>query len=131
MKGQYEAARAGGAGRRLVTVEISRLAFEALQGADGGSAAKASSRMKSAVRCYLGDRGTDRAAWPYPGFLRGSETRAEVPVQFDVESDLWGEFETEAATQGVSVDQLAEHAAFYFGAQSEAGNLNRRHDGNE
>jgi hypothetical protein len=126
VKGRSEVAREGGAGQRRVTVEISGLAFEALEGAEAGSTGEAPGRMASALRCYLGDRGTARPAWPYPSFLRGSETQADVPVQFDVEADLWREFETEASTQGVSIDQLAEHAAFYFAAEANAGNLTQR-----
>lgn len=126
VKGRSEVAREGGADQRRVTVEISGLAFEALQSAETESTAQAASRMAGAVRFYLGDRGTAQPAWPYPSFLRGSETQADVPVQFDVEAELWREFETEASTQGVSVDQLAEHAAFYFAAEANAGNLTQR-----
>lgn len=126
MKGQSEVARDSGAGKRPITVCISRLAFDALVGVEAGSTVEPPSRMKSAVRCYLGDRGTDRPAWPYPSFLRGSETQADVSVEFDIESALWREFEAEASTQGVSVDQLAEHAAFYFAAEANAGKLTQR-----
>lgn len=126
VKGQPKVARDSSAGKQQVRVEISRLAFDALQGAKAGAEAKAASRMKSAVRCYLGDRGTDRPAWPYPSFLRGSEAQTDVPVEFDVETGLWREFEAEASTQGVSVDQLAEHASFYFAAEANAGNLTQR-----
>lgn len=126
VKGRSELARERGADQHRVTVEISGLAFEALQGADAGSTTKAPNRMARALRCYLGDRGTDRAAWPYPSFLRGSETQADVEVECDVEDDLWRQFEEEASSQGVSVDQLAEHAAFYFAAEANAGNVTRR-----
>lgn len=126
VKGRAEVSRGSRAGQQRVTVEISGLAFEAMQGAEAGSAMAASKRMALALRFYLGDRGTARPAWPYPSFLRGSETQADVPVQFDVEADLWREFETEASAQGVSVDQLAEHVAFYFAAEANAGNLSQR-----
>jgi hypothetical protein len=126
VKGQSEVARDSGAGRRPITVRISRLAFDALVGVEAGSTVEPSSRMKSAVRCYLGDRGTDRAAWPYPSFLRGSEAQADVQVECDVETELWRQFEEEASTQGVSVDQLAEHAAFYLAAGANAGNVTQR-----
>jgi hypothetical protein len=125
MKGQFEVARDSGAGKQQITVRISRLAFDALLGDEAESAAKAPSRMKSAVRCYLEDRGAG-PAWPYPTFLRGSETQADVQMELDVEADLWRQFEEEASTQDVSVDQLAEHAAFYFAAEANAGNVTQR-----
>jgi hypothetical protein len=113
-------------GKRQVTVGISCLASEALLEAATGAPAKAPATMRVAVRCYLGDRDADRPAWPYPSFLRGSEPQADVPLEFDVDADLWREFEAEASKQGVSVDQLAEHAAFYFVAEANAGNLTQR-----
>jgi len=119
-------ARDEGAGKRHVTVFLSELAFEALTERGVDSESRASARMKSALRCYLGDRGTDRPAWPYPGFLRGSESQKEVPVELEVEEELWGVFVEEAEKQGVSVEQLAEHAAFYLAAEVNAGRVTQR-----
>lgn len=119
-------ARDESARKRHVTVDLSHLAFEALMGDEVGSELRAPVRMESALRCYLGDRGEDRAAWPYPGFLRGSEAKRDVQVEFDLDEDLWHGFEEEASAQGVSVGQLAEHAAFYFAAELNAGRLTER-----
>lgn len=119
-------ARDESAEKRRVTVALSQLAFEALMGDDTDGAGRAPIRMESALRCYLGDKGTERPAWPYPGFLRGSETQEDVRVELDVESELWRDFEKEAATQGVSAEQLAEHAAYYFAAEADAGRLTER-----
>jgi len=47
-------------------------------------------------------------------------------VELDVADDLWLEFGEEAASQGVTVDQLAEHAAFYFAAEVDAGRVTNR-----
>ena len=112
--------------RRHVTVSLSQLAFDALIGAEAGPGVSAPVKMESAIRIYLGDKDSDRPAWRYPQFLEGSETRADVQVAFDVEQVLWRNFEEEAATQGVSVEQLAEHAAFYFAAEASAGRLTQR-----
>lgn len=117
-------ARDESAGKLDVTVVISQLAFEALMGKEDGTETQV--RMESALRCYLGDQHTDRPAWPYPGFLRGSETQRDVRVDFEVEKGLWGAFGEEATAQGVSVEQLAEHAAFYFAAELNAGRLTER-----
>ena len=41
-------------------------------------------------------------------------------------SDLWKDFEGEATRQAVRVEQLAEHAAFYFAAEVDAGRITQR-----
>src|SRR4051794_29529065 len=81
-----------------VTIALSELAFDALTG--GNSATDPSLRIESAVLCYLGDRDSDRPAWAYPGFLRGSETRGEVEAELEVRADLWRDFQAEATRQG-------------------------------
>jgi hypothetical protein len=111
-------------GSRHVSVTLSELARDAL--AAEQDQATVAARLEIAVRCYLEDRGTDSAAWPFPGFLRGSEIQGDVGVELDVAGDLWLEFGKEAAGQGVSVDQLAEHAAFYFAAEVDAGRVTDR-----
>jgi hypothetical protein len=119
-------AREEGVEKRRVTVALSDLAFEAAMGDEADDPSQAPLRIESALRCYLGDKGTGRAAWPYPGFLRGSETRRDVEVELDLEADLWHTFEEEATGQGLMVDQLVEHAVFYFAAELDAGRLTQR-----
>ena len=119
-------ARDESAGKLDVTVLISQLAFEALMDGRAAEQDQIRVRMESALRCYLADRDKDRPAWPYPGFLRGSETQADVQVDFTVPADLWGEFTEEGTRQGVTVEQLAEHAAFYLAAELEAGRVTER-----
>jgi hypothetical protein len=111
-------------GKREVSLGLSELAFEALVGEEGDRSAATS--MESAVRCYLGDRGTDRPAWPYPGFLRGTEPQRDVRVELDLSDTLWDDFSEEASRQGVTLEQLAEHAAFYFAAELDAGRVTQR-----
>jgi hypothetical protein len=108
---------------RQVTVVLSRLAVEGLT---SGTQMPAPAAMEGALRYYLGDRGSGRPAWPYPAFLRGSETKAEAAVELDLDRELWSQFEEEADHQGVSVEQLAEHAAFYFAAELDAGRVTQR-----
>jgi hypothetical protein len=109
--------------RRAVAVGLSQLAFDGLAAETRtGSAA----RLQSAVRCYLGDRGANQAAWPYPAFLRGSEPRIDVRLELEIKDDLWHSFEAEAARQDVSPQQLLEHAAFYFVAELDAGRITQR-----
>ncbi len=119
-------ARDENAGKQHVTVSLSQLAFEALKGEEAETVAEVAVRAESALRCYLGDKDTDRPAWPYPDFLRGTETQRDLQVEFEVEEGLWRDFEAEAAAQGISVEQLAEHAAFYFAAELNAGRVTER-----
>lgn len=109
--------------KRQVAVVLSRLALEGLT---GGGDVPAAVGMDGAIRCYLGDRDSERPAWPYPDFLRGSETEGAAAVEIELDASLWGEFEEEAERQGVSVEQLTEHAAFYFAAELDAGRLTQR-----
>lgn len=110
--------------KRVVTIALSELAFEALTG--GKSTDDPSLRIENALLCYLGDRDDGGAAWAFPGFLRGSETRGEVETEVEVKPDLWRDFEAEATRQGVTVEQLAEHASFYFAAELDAGRVTQR-----
>jgi hypothetical protein len=106
-----------------VAVVLSRLAFEGLT---RGGDVPAAVALEGAVRGYLGDRALERPAWPYPEFLRGSETERDASIELEIDALLWREFEQEAERQGVSVEQLAEHAAFYFAAELDAGRLTQR-----
>jgi hypothetical protein len=109
---------------RQAAVAVSALALEALTGGVGGPSAPL--RMESALGFYLADRGSGRPAWPYPGFLRGSEVQGDVHLALEISADLWAGFQEEATRQGVTVDQLAEHAAFYLAAEMEAGRIAQR-----
>lgn len=113
-------------GRRSVTLRLSRLAFESLGGEGKESPVRAPARTQSAIRLYLSDRGTERPAWPYPGFLRQSETQEDVELEVEVDPDVWLQFEAEAEKQTVTAQQLLEHAAFYFAAELNAGRITQR-----
>lgn len=112
--------------KRSVTVRLSWLAFEALGGNDDIDAKRVGAKMVVAVRFYLNDRGTGRPAWPYPAHLRGSEVQEDAEVAMSIDDDLWHSFQTEADRQDVSTQQLSEHAAFYFAAESDAGRVTQR-----
>jgi hypothetical protein len=114
------------AGRRSVTVRLSRLAFEALAGEGRDGDPRTPGMTESAIRLYLGDKGTGRPAWPYPGFLRQSQTREDVGLELEIDPDVWLQFEAEAEKQSVSAQQLLEHTAFYFAAELNAGRVTQR-----
>lgn len=109
--------------RHAHSVGLSQLAYDGLAAPDRASAA---SRLLSAVRCYLGDRGANQAAWPYPAFLRGSKPQIDVKLELEIKDDLWHSFEAEAVRQDISPQQLLEHAAFYFVAELDAGRITQR-----
>lgn len=114
------------ASRRSVTVRLSRLAFEALAGEERDGDLRVPGTTWSAIRLYLSDKGAGRPAWPYPGFLRQSQTREEVDLELEIDPDVWLQFEAEAEKQSVSAQQLLEHAAFYFAAELNAGRITQR-----
>ena len=119
-----ELTRNDDAGKSRVSVALSELAAGALLGEQREQSA--SRRLESALRCYLGDRDTDRPGWPSPGFVRGSEPQKDVEMEFEVPTDLWREFSEEANKQEVTLEQLVEHAAFYFAAELDAGRVTER-----
>jgi hypothetical protein len=111
---------------RPTSVALSRLSLEALVGKDEVDPERAASSLNSAIRFYLSDRDAGQAAWPYPAFLRGSEVQEDVSVPLEVDEELWSAFAAEADVQDVSVQQLAEHAAFYLAAEIDAGRVTQR-----
>jgi hypothetical protein len=112
--------------KRVVSVRLSQLAFEALAVEEPSGSPRAPARTESALRVYLSDKDAGQAAWPYPEFLRGSETQEDVELELEVDPDTWLQFEAEAKKQGVSTQQLLEHAAFYFAAELNAGRITQR-----
>jgi hypothetical protein len=121
--GGLKLAREEDAEGRRVTIALSELAIGALT---GDPAVEAGARMESALRFYLADSEGGSAAWPYPGFLRGTETPADTELELDLPTGLWDAFEEEAVRQGVTVEQLSEHAVFYFAAELDAGRVTQR-----
>jgi transposase len=114
---------------RSKTVALSRLSLEAIVGKgalDDAAAGRAGVGLATAIRFYLRDRGADQPAWRYPDFMRGSEVQEDLAVTFQLEDERWRAFEAEAAEQDVSVQKLAEHAAFYLAAEIDAGRVTQR-----
>jgi hypothetical protein len=120
------ATRVQGPVKRSVTIKLSWLAFEALGVSEKIDPQRVGAKMAVVARFYLGDRGTGRPAWPYPAHLRGGEVHEDVELSMSIDDDLWLSFATEADRQDVSIQQLSEHAAFYFAAESDAGRITQR-----
>ena len=78
-----------------------------------------------AVRFYLSEKNTDAASWPYAPFLRERQPGKEVEIELEIDDSLWRALEDEAANQGVPVERLMEHAAFYYAAELDAGRVTK------
>jgi hypothetical protein len=112
--------------QRTIAVTVGEFALSSLAGGSGESPGLSPSLVQ-VIRYYLADRGSDRAGWRYPGFLREDNQVSPVrEVRFTVETAIWKEFTEEAERQAVSVDQLLQHAALYFMADRDAGRLAQR-----
>ena len=112
-----------------MSVEVVKLGIFACEALFGGKEEQTEHlpvRLVTAMRVYLGDKETNRPGWRYPDFAReaGAEQRAEVVV--NVDEELWSAFASEAADQGVSIEQLVEHAALYFAAELDSGRVTER-----
>ncbi len=107
-----------------VTLRFGKFTAAALAGEEGAEEHLAT-RVARAIRFYLSDpvSGSGRPDWPYPGFLRNGEGTGgeEVELKLSIDDEVWRSFEREADRQGVSTQQLAEHAALYLAADRDAG----------
>ncbi len=83
--------------------------------------------LLQAIRYYLADQSSERAGWPYPGFIHdGQHDGRGVELELSVDDAVWDDFSKEADRQGVSADHLLQHAALYFAADRDSGRLAQR-----
>jgi hypothetical protein len=108
---------------RELKITLGQLTLEAL---DAGTVEQLRNQAAHAIRYYLTDKDAGRPGWPYPDFIsgNGSETRREL--ELTLEASVWDSLAEEAARQGVSPEQLAQHAVLYFVADREAGRVPAR-----
>jgi hypothetical protein len=85
-----------------------------------------SQTAERAIRAYLNDGAEPGPGWAYPSFLRGRKPVDGVRLRLDLDGELWHELSQEAAKQGVSDQQLLEHAVLYFAAEDHAGRVTER-----
>ena len=107
--------------KRSVTVRLSPFAIDALAGRLGNGSDPAPADILRAIRFYLGQSRRRGPGWAYPKFMRGQDPGAAVEFELDVDDALWASLGREAAGQGITVDQLLEHAAMYYAAQMDSG----------
>lgn len=112
--------------KRSVTVGLGAFAREALKAAEMNGAETAASVVR-AIRVYLNDRGNAEPGWAYPALMREQgQLPGTTELELCVDDGLWRSLEEEAATQGVTSQQLLQHAVLYLTAEVDAGRITQR-----
>jgi hypothetical protein len=109
-----------------VTVAVGDFGPGSLEGAFTRDSVDLSRSLTYAIRYYLADQGSGRVEWPYPAFLPDGQLNQTAEVRIEVDAPIWEAFSKEAEQQGVSTDQLLQHAVLYFAADRDAGRLAQR-----
>lgn len=110
---------------RTVEIKMGDFALSLIGGTSADDSASSRSFVQ-AIRYYLTDRDSERAGWSYPSFLAEDSDGSNHEVQLTVDEAIWREFTVEAERQGVSPDQLLQHAVLYFMADRDTGRLTQR-----
>lgn len=112
--------------KRSITVGLGPFAREALTASEMNGAETPASVVR-AIRVYLNDKGSTEPGWAYPAPMREQRQSAETTeLALSVDDDLWRSLEEEAASQGVTSQQLVEHAVLYLTAAIDAGRITQR-----
>jgi hypothetical protein len=104
---------------KTVTLRLDRFGREALDEYVRTGPGTYGSALETAVRYYLGDSGSGRAAWPVPT-IAGDPDSGE-PLGIEIDSELHQEVRHEADRQEVTPDLLALHALLYFLVDRDSG----------
>jgi hypothetical protein len=109
-----------------VTVTVGAIASKVLAVEMVTRGKPSSASAERAIRCYLNDKDSRGPGWAYPSFLRDRRPVRGVQVNLDIDAGLWQSLSGEAIEQGVSTQQLLEHAVLYFAAEDNAGRVTER-----
>jgi len=112
--------------KHSVTVELSEFAIQALEGEEGPASEHVPARLARGIRYYMCERESGRIAWRYPDFLRRKRPGKLLEVELKVDDELWSSLEDEAARQGVTSQQMVEHAALVYASDVNAGRITQR-----
>src|SRR5689334_10795871 len=112
--------------KRSITVRIGVFASSTLAGKPGNGALPAPEDVVRAIRFYLDDESRDVPGWAYPGFLHDRPRGDQLELELELEDSLWHSLREEAASQGVEVERLLEHATLYYAAELDAGRVTAR-----
>jgi hypothetical protein len=102
-----------------VTLRLERFGQEALEDYVRGTGGSNAVALHAAVRYYLDDSGSGRAAWRVPPLAREEAVAGATEIELD--DDLHAQLELEARRQRVTPDLLAAHALLYFLADLDSG----------
>jgi hypothetical protein len=108
---------------RSVNLRLSEFTLYALVGERRSGIDEVGSSAIYALHYYLDGRNADAPNRRCPEFLPDVEGHGGVGLELTVDDDLWNSLEREAELQGVSPAQLVEHAALYFAARRDAGDV--------
>ncbi len=111
---------------RTLTVEVGAFGLGSLRGSSRQEAASLARSLMQAIRYYLSEQDSGRGGLAYPSFREENPGGPTVDVEVDIDEASWNAFSVEAARQGVSTDQLAQHAVLYFAADRDRGRLAQR-----
>jgi hypothetical protein len=108
-----------------LTVDLGSFAFGGLGGKDGDGRAVAEI-LANAIDVYWQDREVGCPGWIFPAQVQERSPAAAIAVELDLDKATLEGFAEEARRRGVSLSQLATHAAIYYlarldAARSEAG----------
>jgi hypothetical protein len=107
--------------REAVTVRLGPMAAEALSASGQPRAERLEKTLVQAIAYYVGPA-RDTTGWAYPKFLvPDSEPAGRMAVR--IEGVVWERIAAEAKRQEVEPDALVQHAALFFGAARDAGQL--------
>jgi hypothetical protein len=98
--------------KKSVMLRLDRFGQEALDEYVRGTKGSHATVLRTAVRYYLGDADSGRAAWRVPQLAR--EATFARTLELELDEDLHHELELEARRQEVEGDLLAAHAVIYY-----------------
>jgi hypothetical protein len=110
-----------------MTVALGGFSLESLGGWAARDGRALGCSFALAIRHYLANRGSGRAAWPYPPFrIEGSGSSSTAEAEFCIDETVWDELSSEAARQEVPAEELLRHAVLFFMVDRDAGRVARR-----
>lgn len=112
--------------KRSITIRLGELAWRALAGEEEGGARFVPGRLVRAIHTYLRDKGSDRPGWRYPRFARDAAPTQAIEVRMELREELWQCLQAESQRQGITVEQLVNHAALYVVAEIDSGRATMR-----
>ena len=104
---------------KSVNVRLDRFGQEALEEHLRATGESESDALDVAVRYYLGDADSGRAAWKVPRKTTRPDPAEEIELELD--DNLHSQLRRESRRQHVSPDLLAMHALMYYLADLDSG----------